>query len=144
MPEKNAQPPVAVSRGRTLLQLMRFSLVGVFNTLASYLVFALCIRLGAHFVLATLASFATGMLAGFKLHGAYVFDHPGEHRFLRFTLIGVALLGCNLALQALIRTWVNDYLSGAIAACCTIPVSFLLNRAFVFHAPAVPEPEGKS
>ena len=129
---------------RSLLQLMRFTVVGLFNTVASYLVFALCISLGAHFVVATLAGFATGMLMGFKLHGAYVFDHPGDHRFLRFTLIAVALLGCSLAIQALIRSSVNDYLAGAIAAGFTIPVSFLLNRAFVFHAPDRADEEGRN
>lgn len=128
---------------RSLLQLMRFSIVGVFNTVASYLVFALFIGLGAHFVVATLGGFATGMLMGFKLHGAFVFDHPGDHRFLRFTLIAVVLLGCSLAIQALIRSHVNDYLAGAIAAGFTIPVSFLLNRAFVFHAPDGAGEEGK-
>jgi putative flippase GtrA len=128
---------VVISPGfcRSLLQLMRFSIVGVFNTVASYLMFALCIKLGAHFVVATLAGFALGMLMGFRLHGAFVFDHPGDHRFLQFSIIAVLLLLCSLGIQALIRPWVNDYLAGALAACFTIPVSFLLNRAFVFLAP---------
>ena len=127
---------------RLAMQLIRFVIVGGFNTLASYLMFALCIRLGCHFVVATLAGFVVGMLIGFRLHGAYVFDHPGDHRFLRFTLIGVLLLGCSLAIQASIRHWVNDYLAGALAAAVTIPMSFLLNRALVFHAPDKPDREG--
>ncbi|WP_426103637.1 GtrA family protein [Massilia sp. TSP1-1-2] len=124
---------------RTFLRLVRFSMVGFLNTLASYAVFALFIRMGCHYTIATLAAYTVGMLMGFKLHGAYVFDHPGDHRFLRFTLISLALFACSLGIQALARTIVNDYLAGAIAAAITIPVSFLLNRAFVFHAPAPPD-----
>lgn len=120
---------------RGVLRLVRFVIVGFFNTLASYMVFALFIRLGCHYTLATLAAYACGMLMGFKLHGAFVFDHPGDHRFLRFTLISIALFLCSLGIQAVARLSVNDYAAGAIAAVITIPISFLLNRAFVFHAP---------
>jgi putative flippase GtrA len=122
-----------------LLRLVRFSVVGFVNTLASYLTFAACIRIGLHYTLATLAAFAVGMLMGFKLHGAFVFDHPGDRRFVRYALISVGLLGCSLAIQALTRTMVNDYAAGAIAAATTIPISFLLNRAFVFQAPVKPD-----
>jgi putative flippase GtrA len=127
---------------RAVLRFGRFVIVGLFNTLLSYLVFCFFIWMGVHFTLSTLVSYAVGMLIGFKLHGAFVFDHPGDHRFLRFTLISVVLLGCSLAIQAVVRTRVNDYLAGAIAACITIPVSFLLNRAFVFQAPGGPDHKG--
>jgi putative flippase GtrA len=122
-----------------LLQMARYVVVGSFNTLASYLVFALCILLGAHYVLATVFAFVLGMLLGFRLHGTYVFDHPGDHRFWHFTFISLMLLGASVGIQTWCRPWANDYLAGAIAVCATIPVSFLLNRAFVFLAPEPPE-----
>ena len=58
-----------------------------------------------------------GVLIGFKMHGRFVFEHPGAHRFVQFALISIVLLGCSLGMQALARHWVNDYLSGALAAC---------------------------
>ena len=125
---------------RSAWQLIRFVIAGGFNTLASYLTFALCIRLGWHFVPANLAGFVVGILLGFKLHGTFVFDHSGEKRFLRFALIAVLLLGFSLLIQAIVRQWVNDYVAGALAAAITVPTSFLLNRALVFHAPDHTEP----
>jgi putative flippase GtrA len=125
-----------------LARLFRFLIVGVFNSLVSYLAFALVIRIGGHYTVATLAAYAVGTLMGFKLHGAFVFDHPGDRQFWRFVAISLALLGCSLGIQALAQTWVNEYVAGAIAAAITIPVSFLLNRAFVFHAPPTPDQEG--
>jgi putative flippase GtrA len=124
---------------RGFLRLVRFSIVGVLNTLASYLVFAAFIRMGFHFSVATFAAFTVGMLMGFKLHGAYVFDHPGDRRFLRFSMISLAIFAFSLLIQTLVRDTVNDYVAGAIAAVITIPISFLLNRAFVFHAPDASE-----
>jgi putative flippase GtrA len=120
---------------RSILRLIRFSIVGIINTVASYLVFALFIWAGVHYVFASLAASSIGMLMGFKLHGAFVFDHPGDHRFLRFMGISFLIFACSLGIQALARISVNDYLAGAIAAAITIPISFLLNQAFVFHAP---------
>jgi putative flippase GtrA len=35
----------------------------------------------------------------------------------------------------------NDYIAGAVAASITIPISFLLNRNFVFHSEAYQEHE---
>lgn len=118
-----------------LLRLVRYLMVGVLNTLASYGVFALFIWMGFHYTAATFAAFSVGMLMGFKLHGAFVFDHPGDHRFLRYTVISLVLFALSLGVQALVRTMANDYVAGAVACSISIPISFLLNRAFVFHAP---------
>jgi len=116
-----------------LFRLVRFGLVGCVNSLASYLVFAGLLRMGWHYALATLGGSACGMALGFRLHGRFVFDHPGRGRFLRFSLIFISLYGLSIGIQALARLAMNGYLAGAVAASCTIPVSFLLNRTFVFH-----------
>jgi putative flippase GtrA len=121
-----------------LWRFARFVVVGALNTALSYAVFALLIWLGLHFTLATLASSVVGVLVGFQLHGAFVFDHPGDGKFWRFMLISILVLGCNVISQALLHPYVNDYVAGALAACITIPVSFGLNRAFVFRAAAAP------
>jgi putative flippase GtrA len=126
----------------TLLRLVRFLIVGLFNSLVSYLAFALIIRIGWHYTVATLVAYSVGTLMGFKLHGRFVFDHPGDERFWRFIWISLALLACSLGIQKLAQISVNAYAAGAIAAAITIPVSFLLNRAFVFHAPPTPDQEG--
>lgn len=126
----------------TLSRLFRFLVVGVFNSLVSYLAFALIIRIGWHFTVATLVAYSVGTLMGFKLHGAFVFDHPGDGRFWRFIAISLILLACSMGIQTLAQLSVNDYVAGAIAAAITVPVSFLLNRAFVFHAPVDPDQEG--
>ena len=126
----------------SLWRLVRFLIVGGFNTLVSYLVFALIIWIGGHFTLATLVAYSVGTLLGFKLHGAFVFDHPGDGRFWRFVAFSLVLLACSMGIQALAQPSVNAYVAGAIAASITIPVSFLWNRAFVFHAPLNPDQEG--
>jgi putative flippase GtrA len=134
--------PTSAAMYSAMWRLVRFLIVGGCNTLVSYLAFALIIRIGWHYTVATLIAYSVGTLIGFKLHGAFVFDHPGDQQFWRFIWISLTLLACSLGIQALAQTSVNDYAAGAIAAAITIPVSFLLNRAFVFHAPVNPDHEG--
>ena len=122
------------------LRLVRYGIVGSLNTVMAYGVFAGLLRAGLHFTLATLASSTFGMVVGFKLHGRFVFGHSGEGRFPRFFLLFAALYGLNLGLQGLARMAVNGYSAGAIAACVSIPVSFLVNRNFVFHHRSVDTP----
>lgn len=124
---------------RGFRRLLRFSLVGFLNTLVSFGMFAMFIHMGFHYSVATFAAFLVGMLMGFKLHGAYVFDHPGDHRFLRFVLISLAVFAFSVGIQSLVHNMVNDYVAGTLSAVITIPISFLLNRAFVFHAPDNPD-----
>ena len=113
--------------------LVRFGIVGSVNSFFAYLVFALSLRLGCHFSLATLIGSLFGMMTGFKLHGHFVFGNPGNGRFLRFALIFCFVYGVSVGIQEIARLAVNGYLAGAIAAAITIPVSFFLNRNMVFH-----------
>lgn len=116
-----------------LLRLARFGIVGFVNTIFAYLVFALSLRIGCHFALATLIGSAFGMATGYRLHGRFVFANPGKGRFMRFALIFVLMYMLSVGIQAVARSTCNGYFAGAIAAFITIPTSFILNRNFVFH-----------
>lgn len=119
------------------LHLLRYVVVGGVNTLLAFGVFVLFLKVGCHFSVATLAGGICGMVMGFKLHGTLVFGHSGRGRFLWFLAIFVSMYGLSLGIQTLARGSVNGYLAGAVASCVTVPVSYLLNRTFVFQDRAV-------
>ena len=118
-------PPVA--------RLLRFGAVGAANTLVSYLVFALLLRLGAHFAVATLAGGICGVALGFKLHGNFVFNHTGHGRFPHFLVIFMLCYALSLGIQAIARLVMDGFLAGALATAFVVPFSFLLNRNLVFR-----------
>lgn len=115
------------------MRLAKYTIVGGLNTLIAFAVFVLFLRLGVHFAVATLLGGLTGVVVGFRLHGRLVFEHSGQGRFLRFVLIFALTYVLSLAIQTEARKRFNGYLSGAIAACVTVPASFFLNRNFVFR-----------
>lgn len=117
-----------------LRQLIRFGLVGLFNTAVAYGVFALLLRIGVHYALATLLGGVAGMLVGFNSTGRFVFKRTGNGRFLRFLLVFLAMFALNILIQRLLHPAVNRYLAGAAATVACFLVSYTLNRSFVFGA----------
>lgn len=138
MPKWIARLLLGGAEGRSsreeFLRLFRYGVVGGINTFLAYLVFAGSLRLGFHFVIATLISSLFGMTMGFVLHGRFVFQNPGHGRFGRYALVVAILYVANVGIQAVARHALNSYLAGAVASLITIPASFLLNRALVFQA----------
>jgi putative flippase GtrA len=124
-----------------LFRLARFGIVGGLNTAISYCAFAILLRIGFHYILATLMASILGMFLGFKLHGHFVFNNSGKGRFLHFATIFLIMFTLSIGIQTASRLVVNGYIAGAIAASVTIPTSFLLNRYFVFHRPVDREPK---
>jgi len=116
----------------TFAALGRFGAVGLVNTAAAYLVFALLLLGGLHYSIATLAGGLAGVALGFGLHGRFVF--PGRRgSFLRFVLVFTAIYGASVAIQAAVRPAISGYLAGALATAITVPLSFFLNRWLVFR-----------
>lgn len=113
-------------------QLLRFGLVGLFNTGVAYFTFAILIFAGLHYTLATFLGGLSGMLVGYKTTGKLVFDYHGNGRIFRFAWVFLLMYAMNLGIQWRLNPMVNHYYAGAIAAGVCFLLSFILNRMFVF------------
>ena len=67
--------------------MLRFGLVGAVNTLVAYGSFSLLLWAGVHYTLATFLGGTVGMLLGFKLTGALVFQSRDNGRIFRFVAV---------------------------------------------------------
>lgn len=116
-----------------LPQMLRFTIVGLLNTAASYGVYALLLALGQHFSTASLCSLVFGVFLSFATQGRFVFGRTGIDRFPRFVAAWALLYFANIALiGALQQLGFNAYLGGALALVPITGLSFLLQRHFVF------------
>lgn len=113
-------------------QLLRFGLVGLFNTGVAYSTFALLIFAGLHYTLATFLGGLSGMLVGYKTTGKLVFDHHDNSRIFRFAGVFVLMYALNIAIQWRLNSMMNHYYAGAVATGVCFLLSFALNRRFVF------------
>ncbi|HEX5852186.1 MAG TPA: GtrA family protein [Solirubrobacteraceae bacterium] len=148
------QSPTSLARpsrtGRaTLVQLVKFGLVGVSNTALTFAVFTLLLKgFGVWYLAASAIGFAVGATNGFLLNRRWTFsEHVGDSLTpVRWALVQGTGLGVNVALLYVLVDHVGlDELVGQAIATAVVTVStFFVNRAWTFraHAPvASPEAE---
>lgn len=117
----------------TKRQAVTFLFVGGLNTLFGYGLYAFFIYLGMPYQLAAFASTCLGVLFNFKTTGKIVFQHSGQHVFLKFLSVYLFLYLLNVTLIKLIHmSAANLYLAGFLAIAPLAVVSFLLNKHIVF------------
>ena len=117
---------------------MKFGIVGVSNTLLTFAVYTLLLKVfGVWYLLASAIGFGVGAVNGFLLNRRWTFrGHVGDARTpLRWTVVQ----GCGLGLnEALLYLWVDgvglDKLLGQVFATGVVTVvTFLANRAWTFR-----------
>lgn len=121
---------------------MRFVIVGGLNTAVSFGIYAGLVLAGMHYATANLMALVAGIGISYLSNGAVVFRHLGPASFARY----VAMWACVYLVQvALIRAIVGvvgpvgplglppELLGGFAALCVAVPLSFVLQRSFVFR-----------
>jgi putative flippase GtrA len=125
-----------------LVQFVKFGVVGVSNTLLSFGVYTVLLKVvGVWYLAASAIAFAIGAINGFLLNRRWTFrEHVGD----AFTPLRWAIVqGCGLAVnEGLLYLFVHDLgLDKLVAQACAIAVvtvsTFAANRAWTFrtHAP---------
>ena len=121
-----------------LLQFAKFGIVGISNTLITFVVYTLLLKVfGVWYLAASAIGFAVGAVNGFLLNRRWTFrGHVGD---ARTPLRWMVVQGCGLGLnEALLFFWVDtvglDKLAGqAFAIAVVTVVTFLTNRAWTFR-----------
>lgn len=116
-------------------EVFRFIIVGATNTLLAYLLFALFIFIGLHYVVATFIAGLITMVLGFTLMSFFVFQNKTKARpFYFVAFFGVQYL-LNVSIQYLLYEagMGNEYMVGGIAVVMVAVYSFLVNKKIVFR-----------
>ena len=149
-PDVQAHSPASRSgdaRRQLLVQFLKFSLVGVSNTLITLLVYAFLLKVvGVWYLAASAIGFVAGATNGFLLNRRWTFrEHVGDS----LTPVRWAVVqGCGLALnEGLLYVFVQDaqlekVLAQVVATVFVTVSTFLANRAWTFrvHSPVVVAP----
>lgn len=116
-----------------MLQLYKFILIGVVNTLFYYSLYALLIYLGFSYIVSVILATLVAMFFSFKTFGKYVFYNEKRNLLLKFLLLTLLNTALNiLIIYLLSHLNYTHYTAGAIATVLVAINSFLLNKFFVF------------
>lgn len=126
---------------RSLVQFIKFGIVGLSNTLISYVVYLVGVRFGMHYLLASVLGFVISVLNSFYWNNKYVFQQGDEERNRWLTLVktfmAYASTGLVLA-NILLYIWVDvlgisEYLGPIINLVITVPLNFVINKLWAFR-----------
>ena len=134
--------PLARLRSPVLVQFVKFGIVGVSNTLLTFIVYTVLLKVfGVWYLAASAIGFAVGATNGFLLNRRWTFrEHVGDN----LTPVRWAIVqGCGLAVnEGLLYLFVHDARMDKLIAqaCATVVVTvstFFANRAWTFrvHTP---------
>jgi putative flippase GtrA len=134
-------PPTGTWRSRLsndsiIRQFGRFALVGVSNTVVSFVAYAILIRFGVFYVAAGALAFALGAANGYILNRRWTFEARDSMRArLRYVVVQTAGLGATVTLLWLFVSYAGI---GRLAAYpITVPTvtlaTFFANRGWTFE-----------
>lgn len=126
---------------QSLIQFIKFAIIGFSNTLISYLVYVIGVYFGLHYLLASVMGFVISVLNSFYWNNKYVFRQEEGKRNLWYTLaktfLSYGATGLVLA-NILLYLWVDilhisEYLGPIINLMITVPLNFVLNKFWAFR-----------
>lgn len=139
--------PISEEKVTVLYQFIKFGLVGVSNTVISYVVYIAGIYVGLHYFWANVLGFIISVLNSFYWNNKYVFTRGDDEKrnllkALVKTFISYGSTGIILA-TVLLYLWVDivglsEYIAPLINLIITIPLNFILNKLWAFRE----EPKG--
>jgi putative flippase GtrA len=134
-----------------LLQFVKFGIVGISNTLLTFAVYTLLLKVfGVWYLAASAIGFVVGTINSFLLNRRWTFrDHVGDaYTPVRWTVVQCCGLGINEGLLYVFvhQAQLDKLLAQAFATAVVTVSTFFANRAWTFrmHAPVVVlEAEGR-
>ena len=123
-------------------QFIKFGIVGISNTLISYVVYVVLVGLQINYLLASIAGFIVSVLNSYYWNNKYVFKkQEDEQRTWWKTLIKtfVSYAGTGLILSnILLVIWVEwikitEIVAPLINLLMTVPLNFIINKFWAFR-----------
>jgi putative flippase GtrA len=117
-------------------QWLRFAAVGVANTLLSWCVYAVLVRLGLHYLLASGLAFGVGVVNSYSLNRRWTFRSRGRRgpEALRFVVVQGIGLGVDVGLLYVLvqGMGIHHLLAQVLVFPAASAVTFLLSRYWAF------------
>ncbi|MPM35968.1 hypothetical protein SDC9_82562 [bioreactor metagenome] len=119
-------------------QFLKFGLVGLSNTLISYITYVGLVYFSIHYQFANIAAFIISSLCGFLLNRSWVFNakhSPVTNQLLKYYIV----YGSSLVLSLILSYFwieilgINKYLPPIINLCITVPYNYIFNKLWAFR-----------
>lgn len=124
------------------MQFVRFCLVGLTTTIISYIIYAVLVWIGAHYLIASVVSFIVSVAWSFLLNNRYVFKTGVDEKrvwwktllktYVSYTAVGLVLANILLFLWVDVLG-ISEYIGPIINLLITIPLNYILNKFWAYR-----------
>ena len=134
---KTAQRSPKTLDERIFIKLLKFLVAGWINTVVTYGIYVVLVRLGWHYTLALITEYTIGIIAGYHMNRHWTFTRHGSpvRSILKYCVTYGIVFCLNLLLLGLIvELGVLGPIAGQLGVLATITmISFLLQNFWVFR-----------
>ena len=117
-------------------EFIKFGIVGVSNTLITFLVYNILLKLGMNYLVANIIGYICGMINGFIWSKNWVFkvDNESKMYFIKFALVNLLSLVISTGLLMVLvkQLSFNTTIAQLITTCITVVINYLLNKIWTF------------
>jgi putative flippase GtrA len=121
---------------KELYRFIKFSIVGVSNTLLTLLIYMLLLNFGVYFVTANIIGYAVGVCNSYFWNSKYVFERTDTryNTIPKFIVVNLIILGVTTILLYLFaeKLGMGKYLSQAIVIPTGMAFNYGLNKVWTF------------
>jgi putative flippase GtrA len=121
---------------RKYSQFLKFSLVGASNTLISFVLYYILIKLGLHYIISNVLAYSAGVVNSYILNSTWVFrdnSQPGSKLFKFITVnLGALLLSSSLLYLCVDTLGINKIISQVIVTALVLLVNYTGNKLWTF------------
>ena len=121
-----------------VLQIMKFSLVGVSNTFISLSVYYILVILGIHYILANMIAFIISVFNAFYWNRKFVFKENEVRWYVQLAKVYASygttfVLGTTFLFIMVNFFGISEFIAPLINLCITTPLNFCLNKFWAFR-----------
>ncbi|WP_377863725.1 GtrA family protein [Bacillus sp. R86525] len=117
-------------------KLLKFSLVGIFNTLITIISYFILVKLGMNYLVANILSYLIGVANSYYWNKNWVFQSSGKSLliFTKFLTVNLIVLAFNtLSLFILVDKFsINEFIAQIFAISIGMIINFSLNKIWTF------------
>lgn len=119
-------------------EFIKFGIVGVSNTLITFVVYNILLKLGVNYLVANIIGYICGMINGFIWSKNWVFkvDKESKMYFIKFALVNLLslIVSTGLLMVLVKQLSLNSTIAQLITTCITVVINYILNKMWTFSA----------
>lgn len=120
-------------RKDSLIQFIKFGMVGLTNTLLNWLIYYILISLGVFYIIAYIVGFIISILNSYILNTFFVFKKDNRSHMVSLFKMTIAysftmILGSGLLFLLIDIFSISQLIAPVIVLLLTVPINFLINK----------------